>query len=76
MNAAGGNGTILRVLALVAPAGVPVFGVNLGRLTLGEIDAAAGRRLRYAKYLDGLTTAAERHRGHGLRVDAPSRVQR
>jgi hypothetical protein len=34
------------------------------------VRTGAGRGLRDAKHVDGLTTGAERHLGHGLGVDA------
>ena len=38
--AAGGDGTILRVLSIASPARIPVLGLNLGRLAfLAEVDA-------------------------------------
>jgi hypothetical protein len=39
------------------------------RRPLAKVGAAAGRFLRYAKYFDGIATAAERDRSHGLHVD-------
>jgi len=52
--AAGGDGTILRALALAAPARVPVLGVNVGRLGfLAEVDPP-----ELASALEAITTGA------------------
>jgi NAD+ kinase len=67
----GGDGTMLRTVALVAAADIPVIGVNLGQLGyLTEVDPA---RLRDAlgQYFAGSFQIEERML-LSVRVDAPS----
>ncbi|MGB6059544.1 MAG: NAD(+)/NADH kinase [Microthrixaceae bacterium] len=58
----GGDGTMLRSVALAAPEDVPVLGVNLGRLGyLTEIEPS-GIRMALKRFLAGSYTLEDRHR--------------
>ena len=58
----GGDGTMLRSVALAAPEDVPVLGVNLGRLGyLTEIEPV-GIRMALKRFLAGSYTLEDRHR--------------
>ncbi len=62
----GGDGTMLRSVAIAAPEDVPVLGVNLGRLGyLTEIEPS-GIRMALKRFLSGSYTLEDRHR---VRVD-------
>ncbi len=56
----GGDGTLLRVARLVAPSGIPILGVNAGRLGfLTEVDASGASEL-LPRALDGEGRIEER----------------
>lgn len=56
----GGDGTLLRVARVVAPSGIPILGVNAGRLGfLTEIDASTSSEL-LPRALDGEGRIEER----------------
>lgn len=58
----GGDGTMLRSVAIAAPEDVPVLGVNLGRLGyLTEIEPS-GIRMALKRFLAGSYTLEDRHR--------------
>jgi NAD+ kinase len=74
--AAGGDGTILRALAIAAPERVPVLGVNVGRLGfLAEVDPLQ-LPAALTKLTDGNFTVEERLAlvGRSPSIDAPIRA--
>ena len=56
----GGDGTMLRTIAAAAPAGVPVLGVNLGRLGYLTQVEPAGLEAALARFLGGDYRVEER----------------
>ncbi len=67
----GGDGTMLRSVDLVADRGVPVLGINLGRLGyLTEVEPA-GLRMALKRYLAGSYNIEQRMR-LDVAIDAPS----
>lgn len=66
----GGDGTMLRSVDLVADRGVPVLGINLGRLGyLTEVEPA-GLRMALKRYLAGSYNIEQRMR-LDVAIDAP-----
>jgi NAD+ kinase len=67
----GGDGTMLRAVDLVASAGVPVIGVNLGQLGyLTEVEPA-GLQVALERFLDGRYEVEERML-LAVEIDSPS----
>lgn len=67
----GGDGTMLRSVDLVADRGVPVLGINLGRLGyLTEVEPG-GLRMALKRYLAGSYNIEQRMR-LDVTIDAPS----
>jgi NAD+ kinase len=56
----GGDGTMLRTIAAAAPSGVPVLGVNLGRLGYLTQVEPPGLEAALARFLDGDYRVEER----------------
>lgn len=71
--ALGGDGTLLAAARQSAPLGVPVLGVNLGRLGFLTSTGLARARALFDKWLDGRLVATERMM---LDVAAPRRPAR
>lgn len=58
----GGDGTMLRSVALAAPENVPVMGVNLGQLGYLTQVEPAGLTVALKRFLSGAFTIEDRHR--------------
>ncbi|MBK8870089.1 MAG: NAD(+)/NADH kinase [Elusimicrobia bacterium] len=71
--ALGGDGTLLAAARLAAPAGVPVLGVNLGRLGFLTSTGLARARALFIKWMNGRLVVTERMM---LNVMAPRRPDR
>jgi NAD+ kinase len=56
----GGDGTMLRTVDLVAPAGVPIIGVNVGQMGYLTDIEPAGMRAALERFLSGERTIEER----------------
>ena len=56
----GGDGTMLRAVDLVAPAGVPIIGVNVGQMGYLTDIEPAGMRAAIERFLAGEPTIEER----------------
>ena len=69
----GGDGTVLRALARFLGTGVPVIGVNFGRVGLPELDGQTRPRGRHGP---GVRGRVRRRRAADARGRAPGREQR
>lgn len=71
--ALGGDGTLLAAARHAAPSGVPVLGVNLGRLGFLTSTGLARARVLFNKWMDGRLVVTERMM---LEVAAPRKPSR